>query len=108
METIGIAMPDQEGMINIMKVEMAKMTASNIAVSTGANALGNLVGFLGAGSIASSATSQMGVGYQMDIDKMMQVNLTDEVKQQTIVNAFTPLQMYFEYKNGKWFFKNAI
>ena len=104
LETMGIAMPDQEEMMRKMKVEMAKMAGTNMAVSTGANALGNLAGIPGAGSALSSAASQMGIGYQMDMEKMMQVDLTEEVKQKTIVNAFAALQMYYENRDGEWFF----
>jgi hypothetical protein len=104
LETIGIAMPDQEEMMKKMKIEMAKMAGTNMAVSTGANALGNLAGIPGAGSAISSAASQMGVGYQMDMEKMMQVDLTEEVKQKTILNAFAALQMYYENRDGEWFF----
>ena len=102
LETYGVAMPSQEEIEKKMKVEMAKMAGSNIAVSTGASALGSLAGIPGIGSIVGSAASQMGVGHQMDMEKIMQVELTDKVKRQTIVNAFTALQMYYKFENGEW------
>ncbi len=104
MQTIGVAMPDQEEMMKQMQKEMAKMTGKSMAVSAGANALGNLTGIPGLGSAMSSAASHTNVGNKMDMDKMMNVELTEEVKQKTIVDAFKNLQMYFEYKDGEWLY----
>ncbi|PLX07424.1 MAG: hypothetical protein C0596_10825 [Marinilabiliales bacterium] len=104
LQTLGVAMPDQEEMMKQMKKEMAKSAGSSMAVSAGASALGRLTGIHGAGSAMSSAASQAGVGYQMDMDKMMNIELTEEVKQKTIVDAFKNLKMYFEYKDGEWSF----
>lgn len=103
-ETYGTAMPSQEEMMKKMNAEMAKMAGSNMAVSTGASALGNLAGIPGVGSLVGSAATQMGVGYQMDMEKVMHVELTDEVKKQTAVNAFAALQMYYKFENGEWVF----
>jgi hypothetical protein len=102
LESYGMAMPDQEEMMKKMQKEIAKMTGANMAVSTGANVLGNLTGIPGAGSLIGSAASEMGVGYQMDMQKMMQVDLTDEVKQKTVVNAFAALQTYYKFEGGEW------
>jgi hypothetical protein len=102
LETYGMAMASQEEIMKKMNAEMAKMAGSNMAVSAGANALGNLAGIPGAGSLIGSAATQMGVGYQMDMEKIMQVELTDEVKKQTVVNAFSALQMYYKFENGEW------
>jgi hypothetical protein len=104
-ETIGIAMPNQEEMMKKMAAEMAKVAASNAAVSTAGNALGNLTGIAGAGSAISGMASQANIGYQMDPMAMMQVDLTDEVKQTTIVNAFHGLANFYQFENGEWMFK---
>ncbi|MDD4149101.1 MAG: hypothetical protein PHE33_03650, partial [Bacteroidales bacterium] len=61
-----------------------------------------LAGIPGVGNIVGSAASQMGVGYQMDMEKIMQVELTDEVKKQTIVKAFATLQAYYKFEGGEW------
>ena len=103
-ETVGVAMPSEEDVAKKMKLEMAKMAGSNIAVSAGANALGGLAGLSGVGHIVGSAASQMGVGYQMDMEKIMQVELTDEVKKQTILKAFTTLQAYYKFEDGEWIY----
>ena len=102
LESYGMAMPDQEEIMKKMQKEIAKMAGANMAVSAGANALGNMAGIPGAGSMIGSAATQMGVGYQMDMQKMMQVELTDDVKQKTIVNAFMALQAYYKYEAGEW------
>jgi D-hexose-6-phosphate mutarotase len=57
--------------------------------------------------VIGSKASQMGVGYQMDMEKMMQVELTDELKQKTVVNAFSALQTYYKYEAGEWVFVGA-
>ncbi|MDD3741532.1 MAG: hypothetical protein PHH30_09845, partial [Bacteroidales bacterium] len=72
LESFGMAVPDQEEMMKKMQKEIAKMAGTNMAVSSGANALGNLTGIPGAGSMIGRAASEMGVGYQMDMQKMMQ------------------------------------
>jgi predicted flap endonuclease-1-like 5' DNA nuclease len=102
MMTVGVVVPDQEAMMKKMKAEMAKTAASNIAVSTASNALGRLTGISGLGSAVSGAANQMGVGYQMDASKLMQADLTDDEKKQTVVNAFKNLQMYYKFENGQW------
>ncbi len=107
LETYGTAMPSQEEIMKKMNAEMAKMAGSNMAVSAGASALGSLTGMAGAGSMIGSAASQMGVGYQMDMEKIMQVELTDELKKQTVVNAFATLQMYYKFENGEWVYVQA-
>jgi hypothetical protein len=105
LETVGIAMPSQEEMMKKMAIEMAKMTASNVAVGAAGSALGNMTGIAGAGSAITSAASQANVGYQMDPNAMMQVDLTPELKETTIVNAFKTLENYFEFKEGEWSLK---
>ncbi len=42
-ETMGMAMPDQEEMMKKMMAEVAKSTASSMAINTGANALGGMM-----------------------------------------------------------------
>jgi hypothetical protein len=32
----------------------------------------------------------------------MQVELTDDVKKQTVINAFAGIQMYYKFENGEW------
>lgn len=102
-ETMGIAMPNQEEMMKKLMAEMAKSTATNMAINSAASSLGNLAGI--GGGVASSLASQAGLGYQMDPNTLMQVELTDEVKKQTILNAFTGLQMFYELKDNKWHYK---
>jgi hypothetical protein len=105
LETMGVAIPNQEEMMKKMAAEMAKMTASSMAVNTAGNLLGNLTGFSGAGSVINSAAGQMGVGYQMDPNKLMQVDLTNEVKEETILNAFKTLINFYKFENNEWLYK---
>jgi hypothetical protein len=42
LESFGMAMPDQEEIMKKMQKEIAKMAGTNMAISTGANALCNL------------------------------------------------------------------
>lgn len=105
LQTMGVAMPNQEDMMKKMTGEIAKSAASNMAISSAGNALGNLAGIPGMGSALGSAANQMGVGYQMDANKLMQVDLTDEVKQQTVLNAFKTLIGFYEYSNNEWLYK---
>lgn len=105
LETVGIAMPSQEEMMKKMAIEMAKMTASNAAVGAAGNALGNMTGIAGAGSAIAGAASSANIGYQMDPNAMMQVDLTPELKETTIVNAFKTLENYFEFTDGEWLLK---
>ena len=41
----------------------------------------------------------------MDPNAMMQVDLTPELKETTIVNAFKTLENYFEFTDGEWLLK---
>lgn len=107
-ESMGIAMPSQEEIQKRLAAEMAKTMASGAAVGVASNALGSLTGIGGAGSAISSAASSAGVGYQMDPNKLMHVDLTDEVKQQTILNAFKGLAMYYVLENNQWTYKAPV
>lgn len=103
-ETMGVAMPSPEEIQKRAMMGAAKSAATGMAVSAGANALGNLAGVGGMGSIASSAASSAGLG-QMDVNSLMHVDLTDEVKQRTIMNAFAGLSMYYQFENNQWVYK---
>jgi len=104
-ETMGIAMPTQEEIQKRAMAEAAKSAASGMAINAGANALGSLTGVSGLGSAAGSVASNAGLGYQMNTDNLMHVDLTDEVKQRTILNAFSGLSMYYQFENGQWVYK---
>ncbi|MBC7865456.1 MAG: hypothetical protein IAF38_20950 [Bacteroidia bacterium] len=104
-ETMGMAMPSQEEIMKKIAIETAKSAAASTAINTGANALGALTGIGGAGGLISSAANQAGVGYQMDMAKIMQVEMTDAVKQQTVLNAFMGLAAYYHFENGDWVYK---
>jgi hypothetical protein len=103
---MGVAMPNQDDIMKKMTGEIAKTMASNIAINAGANALGNLAGIGGAGAMIGGAASKAGVGYQMDTGKLMQTEVTEEVRQETIVNAFKNFAAYYSYDNNQWLFKN--
>lgn len=107
-ESMGVAMPSQEEIQKRIAAEMAKSVASGMAVGVASNALGSLTGIGGAGSAISSAASSAGIGYQMDPNKLMHVDLTDEVKQQTILNAFKGLAMFYEFENNQWNYKPPV
>lgn len=104
-ESMGMAMPSPEEIQKRIAIEMAKSTASGMAVNAGANALGNLSGIAGLGGAIGSAVSSAGVGYQMDPTKLMHVDLTEDVRKETALNAFKALSMYYQYENNQWIFK---
>ena len=104
MDAMGMAMPDHAEIQKKIAIEMAKVAASSAVINTAGNALGNLTGFGGAGNIISNAAGQMCVGYQMDMTKIMQVDLTEELKQKIIVDAFKNLQAYYHYQNNEWIY----
>jgi hypothetical protein len=104
-ETIGIAMPDQEEMMKKIMAEVAKSTASSMAINSAASGLSNLAGMGNLGGVAGNMANQAGLGYQMDPTKFMEVELTDEVKQRAILTAFSGLQIYYELKDNSWSFK---
>ena len=106
-ETMGMAMPDQEEMMKKIMAEVAKSTASSMAINTGANALGSMMGGMGStvAGMAVSGAQAAGLGYQMDPTKMMQVELTHEIKQKTILTAFMNLQMFYEFRENNWHYK---
>lgn len=101
-ETIGMAMPDQDEIMKKVMAEMAKSAAANMAINAVTSGIGNLTN---TGNLLGGIASQAGLGHQIDTQKLMQVELTDEIKQKTIVNAFTALQAYYEFNNGSWSFK---
>lgn len=103
-ETMGMAMMDPEEMNKRIMAEMAKSAASSIAINTAGNALGNLTGVAGAGSAINSVASHAGVGYQMDMAKIMMPDMTDELKKKTVVDAFKNLAMYYKFENNEWIY----
>ena len=101
---MGVAMPSQDKIMKRMTGEIAKSAASNMAIGTGANMLGNMAGVPGLGSALGSVASQAGIGYQMDPAALMQVEITEEVRQATILQAFQPLAAMYSYDAGTWVF----
>lgn len=106
-ESLGIAMPSPEEIQKRVMMGAAKTAGTGMAISAGGNALGNLVGVGGLGSAANSAASHAGVG-QLDVNDMMYVELTDAVKQKTIVNAFSALTMYYQFENNQLVYKAPV
>jgi len=104
LQTMGVAMPSQDEIMKRMTGEIAKSAASNMAIGTGANMLGNMAGVPGLGSALGSVASQAGIGYQMDPAALMQVEITEEVRQATILQAFQPLAAMYSYDAGTWVF----
>ena len=105
LDTLGFVAIDQAELNKKLMAEVAKSTASGMAVGAGANMLGNLTGVAGAGSAIGSAASSAGVGYQMDASKLMNTNVTEDVRQQTILAAFKHLNMFYHFENGAWVYK---
>ena len=105
LETMGVAMPDQEEMMKKMMAEATKTGASNMAINSAGSLLGSLTGISELGTAASGLANQAGLGYQMDTNKMMSVELTDAVKQKTILASFQGLAMFYEFSNGSWHYK---
>jgi len=105
LETLGFAMQDQEALNKKLMAEMAKTAGSGMAVGIGANLLGGLTGVPGAGSAIGSIASSAGVGYQMDANKLMQMDVTEDVRQKTILAAFKNLAMFYHFENNNWIYK---
>jgi hypothetical protein len=104
-ETMGIAIPNQEEMMKKIAIEMAKVTASNAAINTAGNTLGNLAGISGAGGVISGLANQANLGYQMDPNSLMSGDVSDDAKKETIVNAFKGVMSFYEFSNGEWIAK---
>lgn len=98
--TMGMAMVDPEEMNKRIAAETAKMMAVGTATGMAGNAIGSLTGV--GGSVVNSVASAAGVGYQMDMAKIMKPDMTDELKKKTVVDAFKHLAMYYTYENGSW------
>lgn len=105
LETMGFAMQDQAALNKKIMAEAGKTAASGMAVGIGANMLGGLTGVPGAGSAIGSVANSAGLGYQMDANKLMQVDVTEDVRQQTILTAFKNLTMFYHFENGVWVYK---
>jgi hypothetical protein len=98
--SMGMAMVDPEEMNKRIAAETAKMMAVGVGTGMAASAIGSATGV--GGGIVNSAASMAGVGYQMDMAKVMKVDMTDEVKKKVVVDAFRSLMMYYVYENGAW------
>lgn len=99
-DTSGMAMVSPEEMNKRIAAETAKMMAVGTATNMAGNALGTATGI--GGGLINSAASMAGVGYQMDMAKIMMPDMTDEVKQKTVVDAFRHLMIFYKYENGSW------
>lgn len=107
LETVAVVTPDQD---EIMKNAM-KQAGKAAAVSTGINmasgALGGLVGGVGGQAVraAGNAAGSAAASKSMNMDKIMNTEVTDEKTQQAIVTAFGHLSMYYKWENEKWVYQ---
>lgn len=100
--SMGMAMVDPEEMNKRIAAETAKMVAVGVGTGMAANALGTATGV--GGGLINSAVSAAGLGPQMDMAKIMKVDMTDEVKKKVVVDAFKNMMMYYKYENGEWLY----
>lgn len=98
--SMGMATIDPEEMNKRIAAETAKMMATGAAVGMASNALGSATGV--GGGIVNSVAGAAGVGYQMDMAKIMKPDMTEELKQKTVVDAFKHLSSYYKLENGAW------
>lgn len=104
-ETMGVAIPNQEEMMKKIAIEMAKVTASNVAINSASTALGNLTGIPGAGSALSGIANQADLGYTMDPNALLSGEVSDDAKKKTVVNAFKGIMSFYDFRDGFWIAK---
>ena len=103
-ETVAVVMPDQDEIKKNAMKQAGKAAAVGMGVGMATSALSGLVGGIGgeAARAAGSAASSAAASKAMNIDKIMQTEVTDEKTQQAIVTAFGHLSMYYKWEGGKW------
>ena len=104
METLAVVMPDQDEIMKNAMKQAGKGAAISAGTNMAASALGSAIGGVGA-SIARSAGQVAGsaaASKSMNMDKIMNTDMTDEKKQTAIVTAFSHLQMYYKWDGTKW------
>lgn len=107
LETVAVVTPDQAEMMRNAMMQAGKSAAINTGASMASSMLGNAIGGLG-GSIASTAGSMAGshvASQSMNMDSIMQTDMSDEKKQAAIVQAFSYFQMYYTWDGAKWQYK---
>jgi hypothetical protein len=107
LETVAVVTPDQEEIMRKAMMQAGKAAAINTGASMASSALGNAIGGIG-GSIASTAGSMAGshlASQSMNMDSIMQTDMTDEKKQAAIVQAFSYFQMYYAWDGAQWKYK---
>lgn len=103
-ETVAVIMPDQDELIKNAMQQAAMMGAANAGINMASSALGNAIGGI-AGDAAKTAGQLAGshaTAGMMNTEKMMKTEVTDEKKQTAIVQAFTGLQMYYQWNGNAW------
>ncbi len=107
LETVAVVMPDQDEMMKNAMKQAGKAAAVGTGINMASNALSGVIGGAAgqatrmAGSAAASAASSKA----MNVDKIMQTEVTDEKTQQAIVTAFGHLSMYYKWEGGKWVYQ---
>ena len=107
METVAVLMPDQDEIMKNAMKQAGKSAAINMGTNAASNAIGGMIGGIGS-SIASAAGKELGsqaASSSMDPEKLMKTNITEQKKQDAILQAFSHLQSYYELRDGKWFFR---
>lgn len=107
LDAMHMFVPTQEQIMANVAAYAAKSAAVNMGASSLGNALGNAIGGA-AGSMASGAVASggaMAAQAAMGTFNPMDMEITEDLKKQGVVNAFKTVQAYYEWKDNSWQFR---
>jgi hypothetical protein len=105
-ETMAYVAPDQDQMMAEIQKQMGKSMAAGMAVNTAGSLLGNAIGGLAGDLVneAGSAAASNAASAAFDVNKITQVEMSEQRVQQAIVQAFGYLKTYYQFESGQWKF----
>lgn len=107
LDAMHMFVPTQEEIMAKVMAHAAKSAAVNTGASMLGNALGSAIGGA-AGSMASGAVASgagMAAQSAMGTFNPLEMEITDDLKKQGVVNAFKTIQTYYEWKDNAWHYK---
>jgi hypothetical protein len=103
-ETVAVVMPDQDEIMKKAMAQAGKAAVVGAGVNMASSAIGNMIGGAGgaAAKMAGSAAASAASSKTMNVDKIMETDMTDEKTQAAIVTAFGHLAMYYKWEGNQW------
>ena len=102
-ESVAVITPNQSETMKSAMKEAGKSAGVNMLKRMLRNLIGGTAGRMV--SDAGSALANAAASSSESNEKMIQTNITEEKKQEAILQAFEHVPMYYSWENGRWTYK---